>query len=135
MMQALNKSTTKRKEQVDSDKMAALRAWHRVDCRTREALKRNFLSDLVLGYEERILTFIKDSEDDDMLMLHIQDPIHRLLLHGVYEFYNLISVTISIPGDAKMRKVTKIKKKLGSQSLPPQIKLTQFLRMAKDAAV
>ncbi|XP_039135961.1 uncharacterized protein LOC120273399 isoform X2 [Dioscorea cayenensis subsp. rotundata] len=101
MMQALNKSTTKRKEQVDSDKMAALRAWHRVDCRTREALKRNFLSDLVLGYE----------------------------------FYNLISVTISIPGDAKMRKVTKIKKKLGSQSLPPQIKLTQFLRMAKDAAV
>lgn len=51
MMQALNKSTTKRKEQVDSDKMAALRAWHRVDCRTREALKRNFLSDLVLGYE------------------------------------------------------------------------------------
>ncbi|KAH7666965.1 R3H domain-containing protein [Dioscorea alata] len=135
MMQALNKSTTKRKEQVDSDKMAALRAWHRVDCRTREALKRNFLSDLVLGYEERILAFIKDSEDDDMLMLHIQDPFHRLLLHGVCEFYNLISVTISIPGDAKMRKVTKIKKKLGSQSLPSQIKLTQFLRIAKDVAV
>ena len=50
-MHALNKLTTKRKEQVDNDKMAALNAWHRVDCRTREALKRNFLSDLVLGYE------------------------------------------------------------------------------------
>ncbi|KAM0947761.1 putative R3H domain-containing protein [Dioscorea sansibarensis] len=135
MMHALNKLTTKGKEQVDNDKMAALNAWHRVDCRTREALKRNFLSDLVLGYEERVLTFIKDSEDGDVLLLHIQDPFHRLLLHGVCEFYNLISVTISTPGDAKIQKVTKIKKKLGSQNLPPQIKLTQFLRIAKDVAV
>ncbi|KAJ0977560.1 hypothetical protein J5N97_013034 [Dioscorea zingiberensis] len=135
IIQGLNKSTAKRKEQLDSDKVVALSAWHRVDCRTREALKRNFLSDLVLGYEERVLAFIKDSGDADVLMLRIQDPFHRLLLHGVCEFYNLRSVTISTLRDAKMWKMTKIMKKSHSRSSPPQIKLTQFLRMAKDGAL
>lgn len=47
----MERSSTKRKDHVDSDKMIALSAWHRVDCRTRQALRRNFLSDLIEGYE------------------------------------------------------------------------------------
>ena len=34
-----------------AEKVIALSAWRRVDRRTREALRRNFLPDLVHGYE------------------------------------------------------------------------------------
>lgn len=34
-----------------AEKAIALRAWHRIDRRTREALRRNFLPDLVQSYE------------------------------------------------------------------------------------
>ncbi|XP_008790970.2 R3H domain-containing protein 4 [Phoenix dactylifera] len=132
MIQALEKSSTKRKGHVDNDKKIALNAWHRVDCRTREALRRNFLSELVESYEEHVRAFIKDSGDGDVLVLHVQDPFHRLLLHGVCEFYNLISVTVSTAPGAMRWKMTKIKKKLGSQEIPPNITLVQFLKMAKD---
>ncbi|KAL5984497.1 hypothetical protein ACLOJK_018602, partial [Asimina triloba] len=49
MIEAL--SSTKRKERVHTDRMAAVNAWKRIDCRTREALRRNFLPDLVEGFE------------------------------------------------------------------------------------
>lgn len=32
-----------------------------------------------------VLAFIKESEDEDVLVLGVQDPFHRLLLHGVCE--------------------------------------------------
>ncbi|KAF9605550.1 hypothetical protein IFM89_017569 [Coptis chinensis] len=51
MIEALKGSSAKKKCHVDSEKMAALNAWYRVDCRTREALRRSFLSELIEGYE------------------------------------------------------------------------------------
>ncbi|XP_059439307.1 uncharacterized protein LOC132171911 [Corylus avellana] len=78
-------SSSKRTGRVDPDKMAVLNAWHRVDCRTREAIRRSFLSELIEGYEECIRAFITDSGDGDVLALRVQDPFHRLLLHGVCE--------------------------------------------------
>ena len=41
----------KRKVRVDADKTNLLNAWHRVNCKTREALQRSFLLKLVQGYE------------------------------------------------------------------------------------
>lgn len=50
-MGALRSSPAKRKDHVDSNKMAVLNAWRRVDCRTREALRRSSLLELIEGYE------------------------------------------------------------------------------------
>ncbi|XP_027767725.1 uncharacterized protein LOC107031468 isoform X4 [Solanum pennellii] len=84
IMDALEGKTSKRKSCVDNDKVAVLTAWHRVDCRTRDAIRRNFLPELVNNYEQCIRAFVKDS-DRDVLVLRVQDPFQRLLLHGVCE--------------------------------------------------
>ncbi|KAH9613048.1 hypothetical protein KSS87_000761 [Heliosperma pusillum] len=123
---------SKRKIHVDSDKMAVIDAWHRIDCRTREALRRSFLPDLIEGYEKCIRTFIEDEKDSDVLVLHVQDPFHRLLLHGVCEFYNLVSVTETQSMGSEMVKATKIKKKKSAGVELPKLMLSHFLKMSKE---
>lgn len=131
---ALRATSAERKVYMNTDKAVALNAWRRVDRRTREAMRRNFLPQLIEGYEERIRAFINDGVED-VLVLHVQDSFHRLLLHGVCEFYNLISITESIVRDAKLWKMTRIKKKMGCNEIPPNITLAQFLRLSKDGAL
>ncbi|XP_022758195.1 uncharacterized protein LOC111305180 isoform X2 [Durio zibethinus] len=94
---ALNNSSTKKKFHADGDKMAVLNAWRRIDCRTREALRRSFLSELIQGYE----------------------------------FYNLVSITVTQLKDAESLKVTRIKKKTDVVDLP-NIRLSHFLKMSKE---
>ncbi|KAK8693891.1 hypothetical protein V6N13_071458 [Hibiscus sabdariffa] len=130
---ALNGSSAKNKFHADGDKMAVLNAWRRIDCQTREALRRSFLSELIAGYEDCIRTFIKESGDGDVLTLQVQDPFHRLLLHGVCEFYNLVSVTVTQSKDAESPKVTRIKKKKKMGEIEvPNITLSSFLKMSKE---
>ncbi|GAB2281394.1 hypothetical protein Dimus_015989 [Dionaea muscipula] len=125
------KFSSKRKGSADGGKMAILTAWHRVDSRTREALRRSFLSELVEGYEKSVRTFIQEGGDADVLLLQVQDPFHRLLLHGVCEFYNLVSVTETTKGSETVTMVRIRKKKSGAQVLP-SITLLHFLKMAKE---
>ncbi|XP_050265160.1 uncharacterized protein LOC126709108 isoform X2 [Quercus robur] len=132
IIDASERLSTKRKGRVDADKTAVLNAWHRVNCKTREALRRSFLSELVQGYEECIRAFIMDSGDRDALELRVQDPFHRLLLHGVCEFYNLVSVTVTEPKDAESPKMTRITKKKKGVAELPNITLIHFLRMSKE---
>ncbi|KAK8485759.1 hypothetical protein V6N11_037030 [Hibiscus sabdariffa] len=129
---ALNNSSEKKKFHADADKAAFLSAWKRIDCRTRDALRRSFLSDLIAGYEDCIRTFIKESGEGDVLALQVQDPFHRLLLHGVCEFYNLVSVTVTQSKDAESLKVTRIKKKKTGVVELPNITLSNFLIMSKE---
>ncbi|GKU86629.1 hypothetical protein SLEP1_g1131 [Rubroshorea leprosula] len=131
IMRALN-SSAKKKFHVDGDKMAVLNAWRRIDCRTREALRRSFLSELIEGYEDCIRPFISESRDGEVLSLQVQDPFHRLLLHGVCEFYNLVSVTVTESKDAGSLKVTRIKKKKSGEVDLPNITLAHFLKMSKE---
>ncbi|PSR86057.1 Tubulin polyglutamylase [Actinidia chinensis var. chinensis] len=131
-IKALESSSSKGKRCVDADKMAVLTAWHRVDRRTRDALRRSFLSDLIYGYEECIRVFIKESGDGEVLVLHVQDRFHRLLLHGVCEFYNLVSVTATQSKGTDSSKMTRIKKKKAGSVELPNITLCQFLKMAKE---
>nr|XP_043610634.1 uncharacterized isomerase BH0283 isoform X2 [Erigeron canadensis] len=84
-VEALKGSSSKKKSRGDADKIAALTAWHRVDCRTREAFRRSFLPELVNGYEENIRAFVSEAAGEEVLVLYVQDPFHRLLLHGVCE--------------------------------------------------
>ncbi|KAM0004000.1 putative R3H domain-containing protein [Helianthus debilis subsp. tardiflorus] len=132
VIEALKGSSSKKKSHVDADKIAALTAWHRVDHKTRDAFRRSFLPELVDGYEENIRAFVSEAGGEEVLILRVQDPFHRLLLHGVCEFYNLVSTTESETKGTKMLKMTKIKKKKAVSNELPAITLCQFLKMAKD---
>ncbi|KAL0419921.1 UNVERIFIED_CONTAM: hypothetical protein Sradi_1405600 [Sesamum radiatum] len=132
IMKSLESSSAKQRDRLDADKVAALTAWHRVDSRTREALRRCYLSDLINGYEECIRAFVKDSGNGDVLVLHVQDPFHRLLLHGVCEFYNLVSTTVTESKGSESSKTTRIKKKQSVSPDLPNITLSNFLKMAKE---
>ncbi|XP_039035732.1 R3H domain-containing protein 4-like [Hibiscus syriacus] len=127
----LNDSSAKKKFHADADKVAFLSAWKRIDYRTRDVLRRSFLSDLIAGYEDCIRTFIKES-GGDVLALQVQDPFHRLLLHGVCEFYNLVSVTVTQSKDVESLKVTRIKKKKTGVVELPNITLSNFLIMSEE---
>ncbi|XP_042429232.1 uncharacterized protein LOC122016108 [Zingiber officinale] len=119
---------------VNSDKVVVLNAWRRVDRRTRQAMRHKFLPQLIQGFEEHIRAFISDS-GEGLLVLHVQDPFHRLLLHGVCEFYNLTSITVSKMMEAKLSKMTRITKKPGGSETLPNITLAQFLHMAKEGTL
>ncbi|KAG2402839.1 uncharacterized protein HKW66_Vig0250590 [Vigna angularis] len=110
IINSLENSLQKRKGHIDADKMTVLNGWHRIDCRTRDALRRSSLPELIDNYE---------------------DPFHRLLLHGVCEFYNLASDTVT---DYKCSKMTKIKKKKKGSPVLPNITLSHFLKMTKEGS-
>ncbi|XP_050203414.1 uncharacterized protein LOC126653546 [Mercurialis annua] len=132
IINGLSSSPPKRKGRIDADKVAVLNAWRRIDCRTREALRRSFLTDLIEGYETCIRSFIQETEDEEVLTFRVQDPFQRLLLHGVCEFYNLASVTVSGTTDAESLKTTTIKKKKLAVIELPTITLSHFLKMSKE---
>ena len=50
-MQHMERSSEKHKTHVDVDELIALNAWRPIDRQTREAIKRNFLPDLLEIYE------------------------------------------------------------------------------------
>lgn len=132
MIESLENSSSKQRGRQDPDKVAVLSAWHRVGSRTREALRRCYLTDLLRGYEECIRLFVEDNGNKDVLVLHVQDPFHRLILHGVCEFYNLVSTTVTQAKGGEFVKMTRIKKKQTPSSELPNITLCNFLKMAKE---
>ncbi|KAL2991974.1 hypothetical protein AAZX31_10G024900 [Glycine max] len=134
IIHSLENSIEKRKGHIDADKMAVLNGWHRIDCRTRDALRRSCLSELIEGYEECVRAFITESTDGDILELQIQDPFHRLLLHGVCEFYNLASDTVSGYNGVESSRITKIKRKKKGSPVLPNITLSHFLKMSKEGS-
>ena len=50
-MQRMKSSSEKQRTHMDEDELVALNSWRRIDCQTREAIKRNFLPDLLEIYE------------------------------------------------------------------------------------
>ncbi|XP_023515083.1 R3H domain-containing protein 4-like [Cucurbita pepo subsp. pepo] len=128
----LENSSARKKGHIDADKMAFLNAWRRIESRTREALRRSFLPGLVESFEECIRSFISDSSNQDVLTLRVQDPFHRLLLHGVCEFYNLDSATVPESKGAGSTKMTRITRKKKAMVEIPNITLTHFLKMSKE---
>ena len=47
-----------------------------------------------LCLQERVRTFIEDTSDKDVLVLNVQDPFQRLLLHGVCEVNMFLKLNI-----------------------------------------
>jgi len=133
LMQRMKQSPEKQKNRLNEDELIVLNAWRRIDCQTRDAMKRNFLPELLEIYEERVRAFIEDSVDKDVLVLNVQDPFQRLLLHGVCEFYNVTSMTTDTRKDGKPWKTTTIKKRSGT-GVAPRITLVGFLRAKKNGS-
>jgi len=50
-MQRMKSSSEKQRTHMDEDELVALNSWRRIDRQTREAIKRNFLPDLLEIYE------------------------------------------------------------------------------------
>lgn len=130
LLKSFGKPSKKGKGSNDSEKVIALTAWHRVGRRTREVLRRHIFSDIVQGYEECIKEFIRNNTDEDVMVLHVQDAFHRLLLHGVCEFYDLVSSTETRSDGAKMTTVKR--KKSGSQQIPLHITMVAFLNATRQ---
>ncbi|WVZ83649.1 hypothetical protein U9M48_030777, partial [Paspalum notatum var. saurae] len=63
--------------------------------------------------DEQVRASIENAGDNDALVLNVQDPFQRLLLHGVCAFYNITSTTTSSVRERKPWKRTTIKKRLG----------------------
>lgn len=79
MIKALKGPSSKRKGHVDADKIAVLNAWHRVNCRTREALRRSFLSEVIEGYE-----------------VYLNDYLHKSISHAFIETIHLIDLVLLV---------------------------------------
>jgi len=50
-MQRMKSSSEKQRTHMDEDELVALNSWRRIDRQTREAIKKNFLPDLLEIYE------------------------------------------------------------------------------------
>nr|ACN41227.1 unknown [Picea sitchensis] len=138
MLKSLVKERPKKDESNVTGSMAAMKAWHTVDRRARDALRRNSHLPLVEAFEERILVYVKSAEAGEVLTLEVQDPFHRLVLHGICEFYGLVSNTVSkwedTAGGFSLVTRTHIRKKKhpkSSDSVQP-VRLVDFLSAMKN---
>jgi hypothetical protein len=50
-MQRMKQPSDKQKNRLNEDELIVLNAWRRIDCQTRDAMKRNFLPELLEIYE------------------------------------------------------------------------------------
>jgi len=63
ILKSIRHSSQRKRSDVDNDKLVVLNAWHRIDRRTREALRRGALLELIEGYEVCILQHFCKLED------------------------------------------------------------------------
>lgn len=138
MLKSLVKGRSKKDESNVTGSMAAMKAWRSVERRAREVLRRNSHSQLVEAFEERILVYVKSAEAGEVLTLEVQDPFHRLVLHGICEFYGLASNTMSewedTTGGFSLVTKTHIQKKKHPKSsdIVQPMRLVDFLSTLKN---
>jgi len=139
MLKSLIKGRSKKDESNATGSMAAMKAWRTVEKRAREALRRNSHLPLVEAFEERILVYVKNAEAGQVLTLEVQDPFHRLVLHGICEFYGLVSNTVSkwedTAGGFSLVTRTHIRKKKHAKSSDSvqSVRLVEFLSTMKNS--
>lgn len=112
---------------------AAMIAWSRVERNLRAALRRNPSSPMVLELEEQLVRFIHG--EDKELVIAVDTPYDRLLLHGLSQFHGLRSNTVQMAGDAyglQMQTFIFLTKTDKTPS-PVTSSLPQFLRKVKHS--
>ncbi|KAL0389525.1 UNVERIFIED_CONTAM: putative isomerase [Sesamum calycinum] len=132
IMKSLESSSAKQRDRLDADKVAALTAWHRVDSRTREALRRCYLSDLINGYEPliAIISFRNASEHSSRTVGTEMFWCCMFKILSIAYYYTVLRVTESKGSESS--KTTRIKKKQSVSPDLPNITLSNFLKMAKE---
>ncbi|KAM0845402.1 hypothetical protein ACQ4PT_056403 [Festuca glaucescens] len=108
-------------------------------CMTSAAAGWDVFRTIDMDVQARVRAFIEGtSGDNDLLVLDVQDPFQRLLLHGVCEFYNVASETTSSTvrecGGDKLWKTTMIRKRPGTAA-PSRITLVDFLARRKNGSL
>ncbi|KAL3682342.1 hypothetical protein R1sor_000364 [Riccia sorocarpa] len=91
------RTRTMKASTTSSKQASAMEAWKQVEHTAREALRRNSQSPLLEIYEEKLLAYlseIEEGKDDKELVLEVEIPFHRLLLHGLSQFHGLTSRTV-----------------------------------------
>lgn len=96
---ALQQRAKPRRKKQDSDVLrynAALAAWRSIEHQSRDAIRRCSSWHLVEAFEEEILAFFMQMEEgsSELLVLAVDNPYHRMLLHGVCQFHGLLSQTV-----------------------------------------
>lgn len=89
MLESLENSSSKQRGRQDPDKVAVLSAWHRVDSRTREALRRCYLTDLLSGYEVNICfmkCIISSFKSPASLLIVTRISTYLLIIYFVLAF-------------------------------------------------
>lgn len=85
MIDNIKASSRRRRAHMDTDKVAVLSSWRRVDCRTREALRRSFLFELIEGYEVySCLKLLRCLDIGQVLTCACESPCHCSLVFFVF---------------------------------------------------
>jgi hypothetical protein len=110
----------------------------RIERQVRVALRRQTGSAFIKQLEQTLVDFIQNGAEQDQapssesklpLVLLFQDGYHRLMAHGVCQYYDLKSVSVSYSGE----RVTVISKPKSSQPLQlPPMPLHEYLKHLKE---
>eukprot|EP00249_Psilotum_nudum_P035988 c6091_g1_i2 orf=125-826(+) len=86
----------KTSNKVDARYAMALAAWCSIEHRIRNVLRQCSCWQLVHAFEEKIISYLRERDKgvDHMLVMEVDDPYHRLLVHGLsqvlFQFTSLI---------------------------------------------
>lgn len=119
------------------DNSAASRFAH-IERQVRVALRRQTGSLFIKQLEHELIDFIQNGPDKEStmdssklpLVLLFQDGYHRLMAHGVCQYYKLKSVSVSYSGE-RVTVISKMFKSNEPLALPPMF-LYEYLRYLKE---
>eukprot|EP00761_Pharyngomonas_kirbyi_P003113 gb/GECH01003117.1/.p1 GENE.gb/GECH01003117.1/~~gb/GECH01003117.1/.p1 ORF type:complete len:306 (+),score=83.06 gb/GECH01003117.1/:1-918(+) len=80
----------------------ASRKFGRIDKRTRISLKRQSDNPFVYNMEKQLIQFIEKSEEDNQLIVNIPSSFHRLITHGMCQYYCLMCKSFDAPNGDRM---------------------------------
>eukprot|EP00252_Welwitschia_mirabilis_P027198 TRINITY_DN9266_c0_g2_i1.p1 TRINITY_DN9266_c0_g2~~TRINITY_DN9266_c0_g2_i1.p1 ORF type:complete len:290 (+),score=56.12 TRINITY_DN9266_c0_g2_i1:264-1133(+) len=137
MLETLSKGTQKEDQKHHTGVEAVTKAWKKVDRQARIALRRHSDLPLLKIFEERIINFIQNDKDGKVLILEVEDKFHRLLLHGICEFYGLSSKTVTETKEVEgvfvfVSRTTIKKKKVQAIEVYGGVRLVDFLKAMKN---
>jgi hypothetical protein len=122
-------------QQEPTDSTAPASRFARIDRQVRVALRRQTGTGFIKELEETLIHFIHNGAEADYpnsplpLVLLFRDGYHRLMAHGVCQYYDLKSVSVAYSGE----RVTVISKQKPNQTVQlPSLSLHEYLKYLKE---
>lgn len=122
-------------QQEPSDSTAPASRFARIERQVRVALRRQTGTSFIKQLEEALVHFIQNGAEAEYpnsplpLVLLFRDGYHRLMAHGVCQYYDLKSVSVAYSGE----RVTVISKQKPNQIVQlPSLSLHEYLKYLKE---